>query len=72
MLLFYTHKLVPYPVIIRMASLGSRWEQMQRPIAKHFVKSLNGKSPSELRECQEMGDEKTLRARWEDTALWIN
>jgi hypothetical protein len=49
MKLFYTHRLVLYPVIIREASSGSRWEQMKRPTARnHAERVCNWMSPSNL------------------------
>ena len=33
----YTHRSVPYPVIIREAFSGSKWEQIQRHIARKFM-----------------------------------
>ena len=46
-----SHESVSYPGIIREASSSSRWEQMQRPIARYFVKreskwEISNKSPS--------------------------
>ena len=37
MIICYTHRSVPYLVIIREASSGSRWEQMLRPRVRHYV-----------------------------------
>ena len=51
----YTHRSVPCSAIIREASPFSRWEQRQRPTARHYPESkipwntqatLNGMSPS--------------------------
>ena len=35
----YTHRSVPYSAIIRETSSCSRWEQIQRPIARHYAES---------------------------------
>jgi len=65
----YTYRSVPYPVIIKEVSLGSRQEQMQRPSARHYmerkskweipIKSLI----SELRASLGRGGRKILRAK---------
>ena len=39
------YRSVPYPVIIREAFSGSRWEQMQRLTTRHYIESLNGRPP---------------------------
>ena len=47
MLSCYTSRSVPYPVNIRKASSGSRWEQIQRLTARHYVeRESNWRSPS--------------------------
>ena len=39
MIFCYSYRSVPYLDIVREASSGSRWEQMQRPAARHYVES---------------------------------
>jgi hypothetical protein len=36
MIFYYTHRSVPFPVIIREFSSSSRWKQMQRPTARNY------------------------------------
>lgn len=38
MISFYTQRSVLYSVIIRDVSSGSRWEQMQKPMAGYYMK----------------------------------
>lgn len=37
MIFCYSHKSVPYPVITREAASWSRWEEIQKPNARHYV-----------------------------------
>jgi hypothetical protein len=69
MLFCYTHRSVPYPVIIRETFWGSRWERMQRPIARHSSKreselKVSIKNlPSGLGEYGQTGGRKKVRSR---------
>jgi hypothetical protein len=35
------HRVVPYSAMAREAPLSSNWEQMQKPTARHYEKSLH-------------------------------
>jgi hypothetical protein len=46
MIFCYINRLVSYPVINKEASSSIRWEHVQRPTARHYVESLNWRSPA--------------------------
>lgn len=74
MIFGYTHRPVPFQVILRTAFSSSRWVQMQRPMARHYVNresnlQVSIKSlPSEIRESFRKGGRKIASTRgMEDT-----
>jgi len=71
----YTHRSVLCLVIVREASSGSRWEQ--RPTTRHYVESLNWRSPQgafpRLENPMEKGRKESARmGHWENVAYCIN
>ena len=66
MIFCYTDKSIPYPVIIREVSSGSKWEQMQRSTARQYVERESKLEisvqflPSELREAHRRGGGKIV------------
>lgn len=63
MKLVYIHISVPDPVFIREASSSSRWEQMQRLTARHYVEGESKNLPLDLSgSCERVG-RKVVRFR---------
>ena len=60
--------MVPCPVVIILASSGSRWEKIQRPIASHYAECVNyrlrGLTDQGVEGFQELAKMKAIRKTW--------
>lgn len=63
MIFYYTHKTVPGPVSIRVASSGSRLDWVRRSIVRNVEKSIHCSPSLKYMEHHGRGEEKIVRVR---------